>query len=86
MEQENATKGPTRYHTSFTPLRNPARNDKVQTMLTDYIADETPEWYEELHRVATKIEETAEKKKRMKQNRRDREEQEQAKQKAQQTL
>ena len=87
MEQENATKGPARYTTSFTPLRNPAKHDKVQTMLTDYIADETTESYKELHRVATKIEERAEKKKRMEQNRRDRdEEQKQVKQKVQQTL
>jgi hypothetical protein len=39
-----------------------------------------------VHRVATKIEERAEKKKRMEQNRRDREEQEQVKQNVQQTL
>ena len=63
MEQENTTKGTTRYTTSFTPPRNPARHDKMQTILTDYIADETPEWYGELHRVATKIEERAEKRK-----------------------
>jgi hypothetical protein len=86
MEQENATKGPARYNAPFTPLRNPARHDKVQTILTDYIADETPEWYEELHRVAVKIEERAEKKKRMEQNRRDSDEQRQVKQKVQQTL
>ena len=67
MEQEDGTKGPVRYTTSFTPLHNPARHDTVQTMLTDYIADEIPEWYEELHRVATKIEERAGKKKRMEQ-------------------
>jgi hypothetical protein len=73
MDRENATKDPARYNASFTPLRNPARHDKVQTILTDYIADETPEWYEELHRVATKIEERAKKKKGMEQNRRDRE-------------
>ena len=65
MEQENTTKDQARYNESFTPLRNPARHDKVQTILTDYTADETPEWYEELHRVATKIEERAAKKKRM---------------------
>jgi hypothetical protein len=64
----------------------PARHDTVQTILTDYIADESPEWYEELHRVATKIEERAEKKKRMEQNRRDSEDQRQVKQKVQQTL
>jgi hypothetical protein len=63
MEQENATKDQARYNESFTPLRNPARHDKVQTILTDYIADETLEWYEEVHRVATKIEERAAKKK-----------------------
>ena len=63
MEQGNATKGTARYTTSFTPPRNPARHDKVQIILTDYTADETPEWYEELHRVANKIEERAEKRK-----------------------
>jgi hypothetical protein len=64
----------------------PARHDTVQTILTDYIADESPEWYEELYRVATQIEERAEKKKRMEQNRRDSDEQRQVKQKVQQTL
>jgi hypothetical protein len=63
IEQENAMKGQARYNAPFTPLCNPARHDKVQTILTDYIADETPEWYEELHRVVTKMEERAEKKK-----------------------
>ena len=86
MEQENATKGPARYNAPFTPHRNPARHDKVQTILTDYTADETPEWYEELHRCATKIEERAAKKKRMEQNRQDSDEQKQIKQKVQQTL
>ena len=43
MEEENATKAPVRYNASFTPLRNPARHDKVQATLTDYIADETPD-------------------------------------------
>jgi hypothetical protein len=81
-----ATKGPTRYNAPFAPLRNPARHAKVQTILTDYIADESPEWYEELHRVATKIEERAEKKKRMEQNRRDSDKQRQVTQKVQQTL
>jgi hypothetical protein len=58
MEHEIATTtGQSIYHALFTLFHDPARHDKEQTILTDYIADETPEWYEEVHRVAPMIEE-----------------------------
>ena len=86
MKQENATKGPARNNSSFTPLHNPARHEKVPTTLADYIENETLEWYEEVHRVAANQGRSGSwKKKRMEQNRWDREEQEQVREKVQQT-
>ena len=32
------------YKNTFTPVRSPNRHDKVQTTITDYIRDDTPEW------------------------------------------
>ena len=47
------------YKNTFTPARSPNRHDKVQTTITDYIKDDTPEWYVEVDRAATLIEERA---------------------------
>ena len=47
------------YKNTFTPVRSPNRHDKVQATITDYIRDDTPEWYAEVDRVATLIEERA---------------------------
>jgi hypothetical protein len=44
------------YKNTFTPVRSLDRHDKVQTTITDYIRDDTPEWYAEVDRVATLIE------------------------------
>ena len=45
------------YKNTFTPARSPNRHDKVQTTITDYIKDDTPEGYAEVDRAATLIEE-----------------------------
>ena len=47
------------YKDTFTPTRSPNRHDKVQTAITDYIRDETPEWYAEVDRIAAMVEEKA---------------------------
>ena len=47
------------YKNTFTPVRSPNRHDKVQTSITDYVRDETPEWYAEVDRIATVIEDRA---------------------------
>ena len=60
MERRNPKAGKmkeTRYtHTKIhSPVRSPNRHDKVQITTTDYIRDDTPEWYAEVDREATLI-------------------------------
>jgi hypothetical protein len=47
------------YKNTFAPAKLPNRYDKVHTSISDYIRDYTPEWYAEVDRVATMVEERA---------------------------
>ena len=47
------------YKDTFTPTRSPTDTPKVQTVITDCIKDATPEWYAEVDRIATMVDERA---------------------------